>query len=215
MTQPRRPRSKPATAAAGKTDGTDPHVVEIPGGGGPLKLQNADEVLQWNNAAKAYIDDYGLIRVNDLQLLGAILSQGLAMYRAQVDLADPEKAKGASVRIRDAAAEIRELEKSLGIDKKSREAGGQHTVNDYVSRLKRAAHLKGVHISERVKAYEALAMEARWKIRLLRNGDDEDRNYHGLSEKAIVDWLEGELARLEELDKTWAREKGAVFIGKL
>jgi hypothetical protein len=137
------------------------------------------------------------------------------MDRAQRDLTDPKKAGAAQGVLIKAATEIRELEKALGIDKKTREAGGQHTVTDYITRLKRAAHAKGVRIAERVKAYEAFMMELRWKLRLLQNGDDEDRKYHNVSEKSICEWAARELEKLEEADKKWAKEKGKVFLGRL
>lgn len=188
--------------------------VDLPAGG-RLVLNTADEVEAWNAAAKAYIEDFGLNKAVDLTLLGALLSLNLAMYRAQQDLGDPKKAAGAQTQIGKIAEQIRELQKALGIDKKSREAGGQHTVQDYIDNLKAAAHEKGIHIAQRTKAFEALAMEARWKVRLLRNGDAEDRAYHDISEKSIIDWLERELDKLEEADKTWAKTKGKVFVGKL
>lgn len=195
-------------------NGTSPYEVDLPQGG-TLRLQSADEVVLWNNTAQRYIEDYGLQKANDLVLLSAILSQGLAMYRAQIQLADQTKAAEAASRIGKCAEEIRNLEKALGIDKKTREAGGQHDVKDYVSRLKRAAHLKGVRISERVKEIEKVMMEASWKIRLLRNGDAEDKSYHDISEKSIIDWLERAIAEIHANDQKWAREKGKVFIGKL
>jgi len=188
--------------------------VELPGGG-KLPLRDEHEVVMWNTTMRKYIADYRITKANDLVLLGAILSQILTMYRAQRDLADPKKAPNAQVLITKATQEIRAGEKALGVDKVSREKGGQHTVADYIQNLKRAAYEKGVHISERVTEYERVMMEARWKIRLLRNGDTEDRAYHGVSEKAIVDWLEGELAELEQKDKKWAREKGSIFVGRL
>ena len=188
--------------------------VDLPAGGS-LHLNDADEVQLWNESAKRYIDDYGLVKANDLMLLGAILSQGIAMYRAQRELNDPKKAGSAQNTISKASEQIREIEKALGIDKKSREAGGQHTVGNYVQTLKRAAHEKGVHISKRVKAYESLANELRWRIRLLRNGDDEDRGYHGITEESIIKFAEDELAKLEAEDKRWAREKGRIFVGRL
>lgn len=188
--------------------------VENPGGG-TLTLGNAEEVQLWNDTAQQYIDEYGFTKVNDMVILGTILTFRLDIYRAQADMTDPKKVSAASSRILKLSGEMRELEKALGIDKKSREAGGQHTVADYISNLKRAAHEKGIHISERVRAYEGLAMEARWKIRLLRNGDTEDRRHHDISERSIVDWLEKELAKLEDRDKEWAREKGRIFVGKL
>lgn len=198
----------------GNTDAHNPFVVELPAGG-PLTLDSANEVVMWNETRDRYIRDYKLVRTNDLVLLGAILSSVLMMYRAQTDLADPKKAPNAMERISKAAAEMRVGEKALGVDKATREKGGSHTVADYVTRLKRAGYEKGVHLSKRMLAYEQVMMEARWKIRLLRNGDAEDRAYHNLSEKAILDWLEQELAKLEEADKTWSKERGAIFVGKL
>lgn len=189
-------------------------LVDLPAGG-QLTLNDSDEVAMWNTAAERYIEDYGLTKANDLTLLGAVLSCGIEMFRAQRDLSDAKKATSAAGRITKMVDTIREIEKQLGIDKKTREAGGKHTVEDYLTRLKHAANMKGVQIAERVKAYEQVMMEARWKIRLLRNGDAEDRQYHGISEKAIVDWLEGELGRIEDADKDWAKTKGRVFVGKL
>lgn len=188
--------------------------VDLPAGGS-LELDSPDEVQLWNTSAKRFIDDYGLSKTNDLVLLGAILSQQLAMYRAQRALNEPKQAASAQNTIKKAAEEIRELEKALGIDKKSREAGGKHDMAAYVTTLKRAAHEKGVHVTARVKAYEHLAMELRWRVRLLRNGDAEDRAYHGISERGIIDWLEQQLAELEEKDKQWAKDKGRLFLGRL
>lgn len=188
--------------------------VDLPGGG-RLELLSADEVVMWQESAKRYIADYRLSKVNDLVLLGAILTQILVLYRSQKQLVNPKEAATAQAMITKAAEEIRRGEKALGIDKATREKGGQHTVADYIARLKRAGYEKGVHISKRVIEYEKVAMEARWKIRLLRNGDAEDRAYHRLTDKSIIDWLEIELAKLEEADKKWAKEKGAVFVGKL
>lgn len=188
--------------------------VDLPAGGS-LELATADECAMWNASGKSFVADYGFTKANDLVLLGALLTQGLHMYRAQVDMQDPKKASAAQNSIIKAATEIRELEKALGIDKKTREAGGQHTVGDYITNLKLAAHERGVHISKRVLAYEEFAMALRWRVRLLRNGDSEDRQYHGISETSIVNFVETELAKLEQVDKDFAKEKGRVFVGRL
>lgn len=169
----------------------------------------------WNETRDRYIKDFKLTKQNDLMALGAILSMNLQRYRAQKDLGDAKKAAAALAMVRECTKGIMESEKALGIDKAAREKGGQHTVSDYITRLKRAAYMKGVHLSERLKAYEAFNMEMRWKLRLLRNGDAEDKAYHNLSEKSICAWAETELAKLEEADKAWAKEKGALWVGKL
>lgn len=195
-------------------DPTNPFRVDLPAGGS-LELNNVDEVELWNESGKRFVDDYGITKTNDLVLLGALMTQTIHMYRGQLDMSDAKKASAAQNIVIKAATEIRELEKALGIDKKTRESGGQHTVGDFVKTLKAAAHEKGVHIAKRTKAYEAFAMDLRWRIRLLRNGDSEDRQYHGISEKSIVTFCETELAGLEEIDKVFAREKGKIFVGRL
>jgi hypothetical protein len=208
--------------------------VDLPAGG-RLMLHSLEEVDLWEESAKRYMQDYQLTQQNDLLLLGAVLSQQLAMFRAQQrmngmapKLDDKGVPTGQYVRkelkvndmgaaqstIIKASTEIRELEKALGIDKKTREAGGAHTVQNYVGTLKAAARQYGIHLSKRMREYERVMMDARWRLRLMRNGDAEDRAYHKLTPQTVCDWLEGELAKLEELDKQYAREKHAVFVGR-
>lgn len=221
MPTPRRPRvdspegripTPPDTAAGAAVPVS--YEVALPGGG-TLEMSTAAEVTMWNETRDRYIKDFKIAKQNDLMQLGSILSLALMQYRAQKDLADPKKGAGAVAMIEKCAEGIRKGEKALGIDRATREKGGTHNIHDYLTNLKRAAYMKGVHLSDRVKAYEAMAMDTRWRVRLLRNGDAEDRAYHGISEKSIVDGLEKELARLEVLDKKWAVEKGALFVGKL
>lgn len=213
-----------------------PETFEVePPAGGKLHLHSLDEVELWEESAKRYVADYQLVQQNDLLLLGAILSQQLLMYRAQQRMNGmlPEldangvptgrfqrrelkvsEMSAAQATIVKASTEIRELEKTLGIDKKNREAGGAHTVQNYVGQLKTAARAYGLHLNRRMQEYEKVMMEARWKIRLLHHGDPEDRAYHALTDKSIVDWLEKELVRMEELDKRYAAEKHKVFVGR-
>lgn len=209
--------------------------VELPAGG-RLNLHSIDEVELWEESSQRYRQDYQLTQQNDLLLLGAILTQQLAMFRAQQRMngMTPElnpqgrptgnyvfqqlkvsDMSAAQSTITKASTEIRELEKALGIDKKTREAGGTHTVQNYVGTLKAAARQYGIHLSHRMREYEKVMMEARWKIRLLRNGDVEDRQYHKLTERTLVDWLERELTRLEDVDKQFAREKHRVYLGRV
>jgi hypothetical protein len=190
----------------------------------------------WTRAEARYKQDYALTKTNDLILLGAILTQNLQMFRAQqaingmeaqldpngvptgqytrtqVKATDAQKWQNIILK---AAAEIRELEKALGIDKKTRDAGGADSVASYVGSLKIAGRQLGVHITKRTKAYEEFAMDLRWRLRVLHNGDDEDRAHHNISEKSICDFATTRLAELEAIDKEFAKQKGAIFAGKL
>lgn len=211
------------------------YEVELPAGG-KLYLQSAEEVDIWEQTCERYQEAYSLSKPNDLILLGAILSQQLTLFRSQQRLNGMEPNVDASgvpigtykmvevkaadmkryqVMIQDASKEIRALEQTLGIDKKSREAGGQHTVASYIENLKLASSQLGVHVGKRLKAYEQFAMDLRWRLRLLENGDDEDRAYHDISDEKVLAWARDELAGLEEIDKTFAKERGRVWLGRL
>lgn len=211
------------------------HEVDLPAGG-KLALRTQDEVDLWEELADKYVKDYGLTKSNDLALLGAILSQHLSLFRAQqrsnamipeTDTAGvptgrylidpnskPQDVASAQSAITKASAEIREMEKTLGIDKKTREAGGVFNIADYITTLKRAAHKMGVHIQKRLKLYEGFNNDLSWRIRLLRNGDEEDRAQHGITEKSIIEFCEQEIAKIEIEDKKYAK-KHAIFVGKL
>lgn len=221
------PNSPPAAAGA--------YEVDLPAGG-KLQLRTQDEVDRWDRLSERYIRDYSLTKTNDLALLGAILSQHLTLLRAQQRLngMEPETDHGgvptgrykivsiaskdqsaAQTAITKASEEIRKMEQALGIDKVTREAGGQHTVGDYVGKLKKAAHQMGVHIAERGLAYEEFCMELRWKLRMLENADAEDLAYHDLTPDKLVVWAREELAKLEQVDKDFANQKGKVYAGQL
>lgn len=209
--------------------------VELPAGG-RLQLQTQDEVDLWSELAEKYVKEYGLSKANDLALLGAILSQHLSLFRSQQRLTgmvaetdqagvptgryivDPKwkaaDAANAQSAITKASEEIRKMEQALGIDKKTREAGGAFNIADYLANLKRAGHMFGIHIARRVKMYEAFNNDLAWRLRLLRNGDEEDRAYHNVNEKSIIEFCEQELGKIEDANKRFAK-KQAVFAGKL
>lgn len=205
-------------------------------GGGKLILRSEEEVTYYNEMAKAYIEDYRLVRASEKVLLGALLAQAVSIYRAQVELVglkrktdsggipldEYEKVNLSSAdrnslqkSIGEATKEIREIEKQLGIDKKSRDAGGAETTANYIALLKRAAHRFGVHIHRRLKLYEEFAMQMRWRLRLLRNGDAEDKRYHNISEEKICAWAENVLKQIEDFDKKFAKDQAKLFGGKL
>lgn len=211
------------------------YQVELPAGG-VLHLQTPDEVQFWNESMQRYTEEYTFAKQNDLVTLGLLLLQQVILFRLQTSVngMEPELDAGgvptgsykrveidagelATIQktIQSTSAEMRALEKSLGIDKATREQGGTHTVDSYVKALKRAAHMRGVHIAERTVEYEKVIAELRVRLRLLYNGDAEDRKYHNITPKTILDWLKEECARLEGVDKEFNKQYAKLFVGKL
>jgi hypothetical protein len=209
--------------------------VELPAGG-KMYLQSEEEVDLWDKTKYRYIEDYHLANINDLHLLGAILQQQVLLFRSQrlmngmepeldnsgvptgrymTKKLDAQEMVAAQKLMNTATAEIRALEKTLGLTKEQRESGGQMNLANYLRTLKRAAHDRGIHISERVKKYEAFVQDLSWRLRVLANADTEDRAYHDVTPANICDWARERIAELEAADKKWAREIGSLYIGKL
>ena len=210
-------------------------AVELPAGG-RLYLQTAEEVDLWERTSERYIEDYHLTNTNDLLLLGAILQQQVLMFRAQfltngmtaeVDAAgvptgryvqtkaSADEMVAAQKLMNTARGEITSMEKVLGIDKQTRESGGQVSVTSYLRTLKKAAHERGIHISKRIVKYEQFVQDLSWRLRVLRNADAEDRAYHNITPESICEWADGQVKELEDADKKWAKEVGSLYVGKL
>lgn len=217
-----------------KPEDLEAHTFEVDmPGGGHLHLHSPEEMELWNTLRERYIDDFGLVKVTDQISVGMLLTQQMALYRAQqlsngrrVKMAEagptgeyervpPEETLAATGQMDKAINQIGKLEERLGIDKKSREAGGKYELQDYLRVAKGAAHEFGIHISERVMFIEQMAMDVSMMIRILDNADDEDRNYHGISEAGIVNHMRKCLEVMHSKDQEWAKEKGALFVGKL
>lgn len=210
--------------------------VELPAGG-TLHLQTAEEVDLWRRSLARYREDYPTVtKQNDLFSLGQLLQSQILLFRAQtaingmkpevdangvptgrykrIDLDAAELSAQHRV-MTESSKEMRALEKQLGIDKVTREAGGSHTLDNYLTTLKKAAHVRGVHVSGRFLEYEALVNDARTRLRMLYKADAEDRAYHNISPKSVLDWLYAECDRMEQVDIEFARDHGKLFVGKL
>jgi hypothetical protein len=209
--------------------------VDMPAGG-RMYLQSAEEVDLWQKTMSRYMDDYHLTNINDLHMLGAILQQQVLLFRSQRMLngmeaeldaggvptgryvqhkLDAEATASAQKIMNTATGQITSLEKVLGITKEQRESGGQVSVEQYLRTLKRAAHDRGIRITERVTAYEQFVQDISWRLRVLKNADPEDRAYHDISAESICGWARGQIEELEEVDRKFARERGALYTGKL
>jgi hypothetical protein len=114
-------------------------------------------------------------------------------------------------------SEIRAIEKALGIDKVSRESGGQHTVDNYLRTLKKTPRMSAASTSrKRVLAYEAfvngLRLATPRPTQRRRRGPrlprPDAREAPGVVRR--TSWR-----RWSRSDKKFAREKGKIFVGKL
>ncbi len=214
--------------------GTDDYRVEMPGGG-PMHLQSLEEVDRWQTLGTAYQDQYDLRKINDLTNLGTLLVQHMSLYRAQqalsgrlpeLDVDDlptgryvarilkPAELRAYQDQINTVSKEIREIEKAMGVDKKSRDAAGDESAKAWLIAMKARAHRYGLHVSRRFVAQDEFINELKWRIRLnLETGDAEDKNYEDCTDAGIIKWCQRQLAELVEKDQKFAQEEGALVIG--
>jgi hypothetical protein len=209
--------------------------VELPALG-TVFLQSAEEVDLWQQSAQRYKEDYLLQKTNDLVLLGIILQNQIEAFRAQrllngmmpqLDNAgvptgayiqatlDADERDKALRRLTSASDQIQKIEKALGIDKVTRESGGQVSVSNYITTLKKAGHQRGIHITEQFKRTEKFRFELSTMLRMLDNLDIEDRNYHGITVESVLQYCRDAIKELEAVDKEFAHENGKLYVGKL
>ena len=211
------------------------HTVEMPGGGGSMWLSSQAEVDRWQTLESQYREQYDLKKINDLTNLGTLLVQQINLYRSQMALSGrlpetdedglptgrmlsrvlkPAEVKSYTEQVTNAAKEIREIERAMGIDKKSRDNAGDESLRSWLVGMKERAHRYGLHVSKRVKCYEEFAMELRWRLRLEEIGDAEDKHYEDCTAEGIMKWAREELNKLEQVDRDFASEEAALVIGQ-
>lgn len=214
---------------------SDEYIVDMPGGAGPMWLSSQAEVDRWTTLESQYAEQYDLRKVNDLTNLGTLLVQQINLYRAQMAMSGrvpelddddlptgrmiskvlkPTELKNHQESVNTASKEIREIERAMGIDKKSRDQAGDETLRGWLVVMKERAHRYALHVSGRVKTYEEFAMEMRWRLRLNEIGDTEDKVYEDCTDEGVIKWAREHLAELEEADRKFAEDEGALILGQ-
>jgi hypothetical protein len=209
--------------------------VELPGGG-KLPLQTIDEVEVFEESRDRYLSDYSIRNQSDRLAVNHMLILSIEAFRASQRIngmepeLDPagvptgryikgkvtgtERAAALNVLIKSRES-VADTEKQLGIDKKTRDQGGQYDVATYIEGAKKGAREFGVHLSKRYIAYTFFVKALRTQLRMLRQLDAEDLVEARLSKESLLEWAWNELDKLEEIDKRFAAEKGRLIVGRV
>jgi hypothetical protein len=223
------PQSGMAPAAATNFE------VELPAGG-KLPLLTIDEVEFFEESRDRYLSDYAIRNQSDRLAVNHMLILSVESFRAsqRINGMEPEldpagvptgryikgkvsgtdRAASLNVLIKTRES-IADTEKQLGIDKKTRDQGGQYDVATYIEGAKKGAREFGVHLSKRYIAYTSFVKALRTQMRMLRQLDNEDLVEVHLSKESLLDWAWNELDKLEEIDKRFAHEKGRLIVGRV
>jgi hypothetical protein len=224
-----------SNAGQGMSQAPSNFEVDLPGGG-KLPLQTIDEVDVFEESRDRYLHDYAIKNQSDRLAVNHMLILTLEAFRAsqRINGMEPEldpsgvptgRYKTAKVSGQERAASLNVLiktresiadtEKSLGIDKRTRDQGGQYDVATYIEGAKKGAREFGIHLSKRYVAYVTFVKALRTQMRMLRNLDGEDLAEMRMSPETVLEWAWNELDKLDEADKKFAHEKGRLIVGRV
>lgn len=173
-------------------------AVELPSGA-TLSVPNHEEAEYLRRVVEGYRTDYALTNVADLGELDRCIGLELQMHRCQVWLArrtdyDGKKVEENSMmqRTRELSAEIRQVKKTLGVDRVARERqSGRGSVYEYVSHVLEKARRFGLMRN----AQQARAIELAFKLISMRTAQkncttDKEIKMLGVSDADIMDWID-------------------------
>lgn len=145
---------------------------------------------------KKYLTDYKFDNISDLQDLDRLVALELLSYRYSAWLIkgfDYEGLQFAEKDVRDhkqkVDVEIRNLKKSLGMDRKNRFESEQQSVSEYISALHRRAREFGIHRDNQIAKAMDLFEDLKTMIGLYDRSDEEERRELGVDQEQIMEWI--------------------------
>lgn len=164
--------------------------------GAPFSVLDDESAQYAQGLVDKYNAEFEFSSVSDLQDLDSVIIDETHIHRWNNDLSlgtrngRPVDGIELRKRLKEGKAELRQLKKSLGIDKISRErARGEGSVPAYIaSVLERAEHF-GINRNEMSAKAIELAMQATALITLHDNCTDVERREQHCEDRDILDWF--------------------------
>lgn len=190
---------------------------------GALFYVHEKEFQYFKERAKRYLSDNDFQNISDFQDVDRLLILEVLCYRWGVFISMQRDYWGEVVdentlqkSLKDHSTEIRQLKKSLGLDRETREkVRGEDSVENYLQRLRtRAKHFGYTRDKQSAKAIEIL-MQLRSHITLYRNCDERERIEQKATLEEVLKWLEEQAfpefdaldLELRQEQKMWIREQ--------
>lgn len=183
---------------------------------------HTSEAQYFRTRCSKYLSDNDFQNISDFQDVDRLLVLELLCHRwsnwisRQRDYwGDPVDENTLQKSLKDHSTEIRQLKKSLGLDRETREkVRGEDSVENYLARLRqRAKHFGYMRNKQTAKAIE-LWMDLRAIYTLYKNCDERERIEQHCTLEEIFSWLENEAFPAFDLidqefrkeQTTWIRE---------
>jgi hypothetical protein len=191
--------------------------------GGSVEVMTTDEEQWYIDRAQRYLTDNTFQYVSDLQDLDRLLSMELTAWRLglwlmkDVDyLGEEIDRHRTQVLITETSKEIRQLKKSMGIDRATREKEKGESVADRWAALERAAEDMGLHRENQLQKALSLFNELSALIGTHARMDDVERKEREMTKEDIWKWIEEvAIPEYQALDAYFREHVQKMWVGTL
>ena len=177
--------------------------------GGRFTVMTKGEEKLFNELAKKYTDHNSFVNISDQQDLERIIYLEVLSLRYanwlstetdyEGELIDP---KLISAIMKDFSGELRQLKKSVGIDKPSRQRENSESVSDFIEQLKVRAKEFGIMREEQLTVALTLFNELKARVTLMDNCNQKERDEQKCNPEDIFRWLREEaFPEYDEVDE--------------
>lgn len=154
------------------------------------------EVKQFNDVVKRYTSDNHFTNVSDLQDLDRIVFLEVMCHRYSLWVSvghdyfgDPVSEPDLNKQIKDMSTEVRQLKKSLSLDKDSRDKDKGQDIASYIHNLGIRAREFGVKRNEQAVEAVTLFHELKSLVEFHENCTEDERRENGIKMEDLYEWI--------------------------
>lgn len=195
--------------------------VKLPSGAA-FSVLTQDEVDYVNDRARRYLSDNHFSNVSDMQDVDRMIAMEVLAQRwgswlaRQKDYWDEPVSDEASLRriLGEYSSEVRQIKKSLGIDKVGRDKQrGDDSVAEYLTQLRRRAEEFGVMRNEQFYKVLELFKQLQALITQYDNSDETERQEMNLTTVDLLDWIRNiAFVEFSAIDEDFRANKQQIWI---
>lgn len=191
--------------------------------GGKWVVLTKDEQRFFEDLCDRYTQDYAFQNVSDLSDLERVIQFEVLGQRINTFISmdedywgEPINAKELNDQIKTISGELRQLKKSLGIDRSSRRQDSSESLSDYIERLKQRAKAFGVMRETQLTVALTLFNDLQALITLYENCTEEERREQGCTIEDILKWLKDyAFPEYQKVDKHFIENEQRYYIQEM
>lgn len=190
--------------------------------GGSVNLMTQEEADWYMDRRDQYVDQNRFTNQSDLNDLDRVIfmeciinrlstwiTQGFDYFMTRVD------EKQVHAQISEYSKELRQVKKSLGLDKATRDQSKAESVGDYINEVLQRAKEFGYHRNKQYELSVTKIYELKTLVTTFDRCDEVEREDLGLSHESIMEWIrENLIADWDALDQSF-REQQKMWIRRV